>query len=159
MIPRMDPAGVATHGKDYADRLIRLQTAPWKRWLDVQAPHRWNLRRLHPGFTLDIGWRRATQPPDLPGHSVGIDVNEHRVRAARARGPTVFTPDQSAVRRIQQARPLRFHPAGACRRTYDRGSGRCAPAPVRDALIRPDGKLILISPQRGGIQERSDRGS
>jgi len=53
MIPRVDPPGVATYGKDYAERLSR--TASWKRWLNVQAIYRWNLRRLDPGVTLDIG--------------------------------------------------------------------------------------------------------
>src|SRR5712691_2234266 len=94
MMPRMDSAGAATHGKEYAERLIRLQTAPWKRWLDVQALHRWNLRRLDPGFTLDIGCGIGRNLLHLRGHSVGVDINEHCVRAARARGLTAFTPGE-----------------------------------------------------------------
>ena len=51
----MTEAGAATRGEDYAQRLVRLQMAPWKRWLNVQAPFRWNLTRLRPGFTLVVG--------------------------------------------------------------------------------------------------------
>ena len=38
----------------YADRL-KARLVWWKRALDVQAPYRWNLRRLKPGFMLDVG--------------------------------------------------------------------------------------------------------
>src|SRR5207247_11057189 len=86
MMPSMDAGGRATRGEDYADRLIGLQMARWKRWLDVQAPFRWNLRRLDPGFTLDIGCGIGRNLLHLRGHSVGVDTNEHCVRTARARG-------------------------------------------------------------------------
>src|SRR5512139_906426 len=92
-MPGMDP-GRATGGEAYAERLIRLQTAGWKRWLDVQAPFRWNLRRLDPGFTLDIGCGIGRNLQHLRGHGVGVDANEYCVRAARARGLTAFTPDE-----------------------------------------------------------------
>ena len=49
------PGPPHTRGADYAERLETLETARWKRVLDVQAPYRWNLRRLGLGFTLDIG--------------------------------------------------------------------------------------------------------
>ena len=67
----------------YAARLIRLQTARWKRWLNVQAVYGWNLRRLAPGFTLDLGCGIGRTLQHLRGHGVGIDINEHCVRAAR----------------------------------------------------------------------------
>jgi len=40
-----------TQGPEYTDELLAKQMAWWKRILDVQAPYRWNLRRLNPGFT------------------------------------------------------------------------------------------------------------
>src|SRR5688500_14853765 len=94
MMPGHDSRGAATRGEDYAARLIRLQTASWKRWLDVQAPFRWNLRRLDPGFTLEIGCGIGRNLLHLMGHSVGVDTNEHCVRVARSRGLTAFTPDE-----------------------------------------------------------------
>ena len=39
----------------YADRLQTLEQARWKQLLDVQAPYRWNIRRLGLGRTLDVG--------------------------------------------------------------------------------------------------------
>ena len=89
------------------ERLIRLQTARWKRWLDVQALFRWNLRRLKPGFTLDIGCGIGRNLLHLPGQGVGVDTNEHCVRAARARGLTAFTPDEFR-RSAEYNRPDRF---------------------------------------------------
>ena len=93
MMPRMDrPGGTGT--EQYADRLVRLQTARWKRWLDVQAPFRWNLRRLDPGFTLEIGCGIGRNLLHLRGQSVGVDTNAHCVGAARGRGLTAFTPEE-----------------------------------------------------------------
>src|SRR5439155_25078118 len=92
-MPRMDrPGGTGT--EQYADRLVSLQTARWKRWLDVQAPFRWNLRRLRPGFTLDIGCGIGRNLLHLGGQGVGVDTNEHCVRVARARGLIAFTPEE-----------------------------------------------------------------
>ena len=44
-----------TQSEAYAARLDSLESARWKRWLNVQAPYRWNLRRLRLGFVLDVG--------------------------------------------------------------------------------------------------------
>ena len=150
----MGPAGAATHGEEYAQRLIRLQMAPWKRWLDVQALHRWNLRRLDPGFTLDIGCGIGRNLLHLPGHSVGVDINEHCVRAARVRALTAFTPDEFR-RSAEYNRPGRFDTIllahVAEHMTEDQA---VALLQEYEALIRSDGRLILISPQEAGF--RSD---
>ena len=151
----MDPAGAATHGDDYAERLIKLQTARWKQWVDVQAPFRWNLRRLDPGFTLDIGCGIGRNLLHLPGQSVGIDVNEHCVRAAKARGLTAFTPSEFR-RSAEYNRPGRFDAIllahVAEHMTEDQVVGLLE---EYEALLRTGGKLILISPQEAGF--RSDR--
>jgi SAM-dependent methyltransferase len=154
MMPRMDPAGAATHGKEYADRLIRLQTAPWKRWLDVQALHRWNLRRLNPGFTLDIGCGIGRNLLHLRGHSVGVDINEYCVRAAKGRGLTAFTPDEFQ-RSAEYNRPDRFDTIllahVAEHMTEDQ---TVALLTEYVPTLRPGGRLILIAPQEAGF--RSD---
>jgi 2-polyprenyl-3-methyl-5-hydroxy-6-metoxy-1,4-benzoquinol methylase len=151
----MEPAGVATHGDDYAERLIKLQTARWKQWVDVQAPFRWNLRRLDPGFTLDIGCGIGRNLLHLPGHSVGIDVNEHCVRAAKARGLTAFTPSEFR-RSAEYNRPGRFDAILLAHVAEHMTEDQVVVLLQEyEALLRPGGKLILISPQEAGF--RSDR--
>ena len=153
-MPRMDSAGAATHGKEYAERLIRLQTAPWKRWLDVQAVYRWNLRRLDPGSTLDIGCGIGRNLVHLPRSSVGVDVNEHCVRAARARGLTAFTPSEFR-RSAEYNRPGRFDTILLAHVAEHMTEDQVvALLQEYEALLRSDGRLILISPQEAGF--RSD---
>jgi len=146
---------VATHGDDYAERLIKLQTARWKQWVDVQAPFRWNLRRLDPGFTLDIGCGIGRNLLHLPGHSVGIDVNEHCVRAAKARGLIAFTPSEFR-RSAEYNRPGRFDAILLAHVAEHMTEDQVVVLLQEyEALLRPGGKLILISPQEAGF--RSDR--
>ena len=152
MIPRVDPPGVATYGKEYAERLSR--TASWKRWLNVQAIYRWNLRRLDPGVTLDIGCGIGRNLAHLPEQSVGIDVNEHCVREASARGLTAFTPDE--FRHSEYNRPGRFD-AILLAHVAEHMTEDQVVALVHEyeALLRPDGRLILISPQEAGFRSDS----
>src|SRR5436853_7487948 len=103
----MAPTPITVDDERYAERLVRLQTARWKQWLDVQAPFRWNLRRLDPGFTLEIGCGIGRNLLHLPGQSVGVDTNAHCVRAARARGLNAFTPDEFR-RSAEYNRPAPF---------------------------------------------------
>jgi 2-polyprenyl-3-methyl-5-hydroxy-6-metoxy-1,4-benzoquinol methylase len=154
MIRGMESAGEATRGEAYAERLIRLQTSWWKRWLDVQAPYRWNIRRLNAGFVLDIGCGIGRNLHHLGGHGVGIDTNEHCVRAARARGLTAFSPDE--FRSVAEYnRPDRFDSIllahVAEHMTEDQVVGLLQ---EYEALLRPEGRLILIAPQEAGF--RSD---
>lgn len=153
-MPRMDLAGVATHGKEYADRLIRLQTARWKRWLDVQAVYRWNLRRLNLGSTLDIGCGIGRNLLHLPAHSVGVDINEHCVRAARARGLTAFTPSEFRCS-ADYNRPGSFDAVLLAHVAEHMTEDQVVSLLQEyEALMRPGGTLILISPQEAGF--RSD---
>jgi SAM-dependent methyltransferase len=154
MIRGMEPAGEATRGEAYAARLIRLQTTWWKRWLDVQAPYRWNIRRLNPGFVLDIGCGIGRNLQHLGGHGVGVDTNEHCVRAARERGLAAFTPDE--FRQVADYnRPGRFD-AILLAHVAEHMTEEQVVALLREyeALLRPGGQLILITPQEAGF--RSD---
>ena len=137
----------------YAERLVRKQTAAWKRMIDVQAPYRWNLRRLKPGFTLDVGCGIGRNLMHLPGQSIGVDPNEHAVAAARERGLPAFTPEE--FRRSEYCRPERFDSlllAHVCEHLSEHASqevlGEYLP------LLRGGGRVILIAPQEAGY--RSD---
>jgi SAM-dependent methyltransferase len=80
--------------------------ARWKDVLGVQAPYRWNLRRLKPGFTLEIGCGLGRNLKHLDGDGVGVDHNPHMVQVARSRGFQAFTPDE--FRNTDYCKPNRF---------------------------------------------------
>jgi SAM-dependent methyltransferase len=80
-----------TADSDYADRLEGLTRKKWKVILDVQRPYRWNVKRLNPGKTLDIGCGVGRHLVNLPHGSVGIDFNEHAVSKARSSGYDAYT--------------------------------------------------------------------
>ncbi len=125
----------------------------WKRVLDVQAPYRWHLRRLHLGFTLDIGCGIGRNLVNLDGRAVGVDHNAESVAIAVDRGLTAFTPDEFSRSRFSS------------HETFD----SLLMAHVIEHLSRPDalellraympyvrshGKVVLITPQERGF--RSD---
>jgi 2-polyprenyl-3-methyl-5-hydroxy-6-metoxy-1,4-benzoquinol methylase len=128
--------------------------ARWKRWLDVQAPFRWNLRRLTPGFTLDIGCGIGRNLEHLLGYGVGIDTNEHCVRAARARGFTALTPGE--FRRSEEFnRPGRFDTILLAHVAEHMTEDHVvALLQEYEGLLRHGGRLILMTPQEAGF--RSD---
>lgn len=143
------PAPQSSLDDRYAQRLLRKQTAWWKRLFDVQAPYRWNVRRLRPGFTLDIGCGIGRNLAHLAGQSIGVDPNEHAVAAARERGLPAYTPAE--FRRTEYCRPERFDTllvAHVCEHL-------CA-ADARQVLeeylplVRRGGRAILITPQEAG---------
>ncbi|MGH3982953.1 MAG: hypothetical protein ACRDST_09810 [Pseudonocardiaceae bacterium] len=81
-----------TTGQAYTDRLAELGQARWKRLLDVQAPYRWNLRRLlGERRVLDVSCGIGRNLAHLGAGSVGVDHNRHSVRTCRDRGLTAFT--------------------------------------------------------------------
>jgi 2-polyprenyl-3-methyl-5-hydroxy-6-metoxy-1,4-benzoquinol methylase len=155
MMPGMEPAGQATSTEEYAARLIRLQTTWWKRWIDVQAPFRWNLRRLDPGFTLDIGCGIGRNLQHLNGHGVGVDTNEHCVRAARGRGLTAFTPEEFRKSTVFN-QPGRFDSillAHVAEHMTEEQVVELLRA--YEMFVRPGGRLILITPQAAGFRSDS----
>ena len=125
----------------------------WKRLLRVQAPYGWNLRRLEPGFTLDIGCGIGRNLAHLRGHGSGIDHNADSVAAARARGFEAFTPEE--FRGSSYDRPGRFdslllsHVAEHMTHAQLIGTLR-----AHIGHLKPGGKVIFITPQERGY--RSD---
>ena len=141
--PRAD-----TSSPEYA-RYLAGQPA-WKRWLDVQAPYRWNLRRLGLGFTLDLGCGTGRNLAHLRGQGVGVDPNAHAVEVARARGLAAFTPAEFAQGEF--ARPARFD-ALLVAHVLEHLEPRAAHELVAEHLrfVRPGGRLVLITPQERGF--------
>jgi SAM-dependent methyltransferase len=153
MMSRVEPGGAATRSEEYAERLLRLQTAGWKRWLDVQAVFRWNLQRLVPGFTLEVGCGIGRNLANLSGRGVGVDTNEHCVRMARARGFAAFTPED--FRCSVYSQPRRFD-ALLLSHVAEHMTEDQVIVLLEEyrAFIRPAGLMILETPQEAGF--RSD---
>lgn len=83
-----------TTGSSYTSRLTRLSGAGWKQRLDVQAPYRWNLRRLLGGRqVLDVGCGIGRNLAGLVDGSVGVDHNPHSVQHCRSIGLQAYTAE------------------------------------------------------------------
>jgi 2-polyprenyl-3-methyl-5-hydroxy-6-metoxy-1,4-benzoquinol methylase len=143
-----DGAG-STNEPAYAQRLARLQTARWKRVVDVQAPYRWNLRRMQLGRTLDVGCGIGRNLQNLGGEAVGVDHNNEAVATCRLRGFTAYTVEEFP--RSSDARDGAFDSIlfAHVLEHMDRGE---ATALVRGYLryLRRPGKVVMITPQERG---------
>jgi SAM-dependent methyltransferase len=137
----------------YTRRLVEKRAVWWKRLLPVQAPYRWNLQRLKPGFTLDIGCGVGRTLEHLDGNGVGVDHNPHSVAAAQARGFTVFTSE--AFSRTEYARADQFDSL-----LMAHLAEHLTTEQMQDLLatylptLKPGGRVIVITPQESGF--RSD---
>lgn len=85
---------LSTKDSRYSARLATQESIWWKKALNVQAVYRWNLRRLNPGFVLDIGCGIGRNLRHLDGHGIGIDHNAASIQIARSRGLQAFTPEE-----------------------------------------------------------------
>lgn len=140
----------STRSAQYTERLKKLQGVWWKQFLDVQAPYRWNLRRLDPGFILDIGCGIGRNLLHLNGQGIGVDHNEESVRFARKLGLNAFTPKE-------------FENTDHFRRQFDTLLlAHVAEHMMKQDvvqllekyihLVKPGGKLIMITPQEAGYK-------
>ena len=143
------PAKPGTDGVDYTERLRRLGGARWKQVLDVQAPYRWNLRRLKLGRTLDVGCGIGRNLANLGGNCVGVDHNPTSVQLCRDRGFEAYvTADFLAS---AAATSGGFDSLLASHLLEHMGADD-ALATVRSYLpaIRPGGTVVFITPQERG---------
>jgi 2-polyprenyl-3-methyl-5-hydroxy-6-metoxy-1,4-benzoquinol methylase len=143
------PEQPSTIGEDYTERLVTLEQAGLKRFLPTQAPYHWNLRRLHPGRTLDVGCGVGRNLAALGPGSVGVDHNETSVATARARGYTACTDTEFFE-------PERFQPAEfdslLCAHVLEHLDEETGTSILKSYLpyVRPGGLVILICPQEAG---------
>lgn len=86
------PQSSLTHA--YAERLESRAASRWRKYVGVQLPYRWNVRRLNLGFALDIGCGAGRNLAHLDGHGVGVDPNLDCVDAARHRGLRAYGPEE-----------------------------------------------------------------
>jgi SAM-dependent methyltransferase len=143
--------GDSTAGPEYAQRLKRLDTSRWRRLLNVQAPYRWNIRRLDLGLTLDIGCGLGRNLAHLDGNGVGVDHNPESIAIARARGLVAFTIEEFAV--SEYAVPSHFDSL-LLAHVVEHMSPEYAIGLVSEYLkyLKPGGKVCFITPQESGYK-------
>jgi len=148
-----EPNSADTARPDYTERLQRLESAWWKRLLNVQTPYRWNLQRLQLGFTLDVGCGVGRNLINLDGNGVGVDHNQTSVAEARSRGLTAMTPDDFAA--SEYARPGRFDTL-LLAHVVEHMSAAEGDKLLQAYLpfVRTGGRIVVICPQVAGY--RSD---
>lgn len=135
----------------YAQRLWHKDQSAWRRILNVQAPYRWNLKRLHMGRTLEVGCGTGRNLVHLD--AVGVDHNPTAIDLARGRGcrayPTwEFSSAPEAV--IAGFDSLLFA------HVFEHMQPSQATELVADYLryLQPQGQVVSICPQEAGF--RSD---
>jgi len=150
---RADADADADADQRYADRLVARGDKWWKRLLGAQVPYRWNLRRLQPGHTLDIGCGTGRNLDHLGGDGVGVDPNAAGVAIARRQGFVAYTPDEFLI--SPDARPASFDTLLFAHVLEHLPEGGAAELVTRYLpYLRPAGRVILITPQESGY--RSD---
>lgn len=120
----------------------------------MQAPYAWNLRRLKPGFTLDIGCGLGRNLLHLRGEGVGIDHNSKSVGVARSRGLRAFTPEEFHTSIFNK--PESFDSILMAHVAEHMYFGEAVTLLKKHLyLLKPSGKLILITPQEAGFKSDS----
>ena len=133
----------------YTRRLAARSGARWKRVLDVQAPYRWNLRRLlGERRTLDVGCGIGRNLAHLPAGSVGVDHNATSVQVCREAGLAAFTVDEF----LGQSQRPQFQGLLAAHLVEHLPAGEAAGvlAPYVP-FLEPDAVVVLICPQERGF--------
>ena len=143
-------AGGATLGAEYTERLIRKQMVWWKRFVDVQAPYRWNLRRIKPGFTLEVGCGIGRNLLHLKAYGVGVDHSAHSVEIACRRGCKAFTPEEFHL--SEYSRPHTFDSL-LLAHVAEHMTARDAQELLASYIpqLKPDARIIIITPQERGF--------
>lgn len=138
-----------TRGADYTRRLQRLGASRWKRVFDVQAPYRWNVRRLDLGRTLDVGCGLGRNLAHLDGNGVGVDHNPASVAHARSRGFEAYTVEEFFA--SDQARPDAFDSLLAAH-LLEHLTAEQGVEVISSYLpfVRSGGTAVLITPQQRG---------
>jgi 2-polyprenyl-3-methyl-5-hydroxy-6-metoxy-1,4-benzoquinol methylase len=143
-----------TDHPEYTEHLKRKSSSLLKRLLNVQAPYRWNIRRVIEGVALDVGCGIGRYLKHLNGNGVGIDHNPASVRYCQEIGLIAFTPENFATSNY------------STKGRYDtllfaHVLEHMTPNEARDLVgkylfyLRKNGRIVLICPQSRGFQSDS----
>ena len=145
------PSHKSTSEDSYAEGLVSRQSAWWKKLFNVQLPYKWNIRRLDPGFVLDIGCGIGRNLLHLNGNGIGVDHNPLSIKICKQRGLTAFTVDEffESVYNVPEKFDslLTAHVAEhMTRQEFINLLATYLP------LLKPNGKIIVITPQEFGYK-------
>jgi SAM-dependent methyltransferase len=144
-----------TSSASYTARLKTLESPLWKRALNVQAPYRWNLRRLlGDRVTLDVGCGVGRNLQNLPPGSVGVDHNTSSVATCRARGLEAYTSEEFWNGPATSRGPFHGLLAAHLVEHLPRDEAAGVLAPYVD-LLGPGGVAVMVCPQERGYRSDS----
>lgn len=111
----------------------------------MQRPYRWNLRRLRPGHTLDVGCGIGRALAWVDG--VGVDHNPTSVEHCRRLGLTAYTTEEFASYEGGLFDTILLSHVAEHMTTDE------VISVLRPYLewLKPDGQLIVITPQERGF--------
>ncbi len=144
---------MTTQDTTYTERLLKLSASPLRKFLNVQAPYGWNIRRTVKAPTLDIGCGIGRNLAHLRGDAVGIDHNESSIDVCRKRGFLAFTPDEFLESEQSQ---LKFQTL-LLSHIIEHMTDSEASELLRSYLpyLASDGNLVIICPQERGFRSDS----
>lgn len=139
-----------TEHDPYTERLERLSDTRWKNVLSVQAPYRWNLRRLEPGRVLDVGCGIGRNLVHLAGNGVGVDTSQASVDVARSRGCVAYAVEDFAASEDAVAGGFDSLLFAHVLEHMPRGDASDLMQEYLPYII-PGGQVIVIVPQEAGF--------
>ncbi len=145
------PSSKSTKNTVYTDRLLNLKNVWWKQLVDVQAPYRWNSKRLDLGFVFEIGCGIGRILAHINGNGVGIDHNADSVSFCRQQGLTAFTTDEFSGNEYDK--PGQFDTILLAHVIEHMTMNEAIELIKKYSyLVKPGGKLVMITPQEAGFK-------
>lgn len=143
-------AVLSTRDIAYRDRLVTKSGAWWKRLIPVQAPYRFNVRRLCQGKTLEIGCGIGRNLSHLGvDRAIGVDHNVDSVATAKSRGLIAFAPEEfvdSRVAKLKSFDHLLFAHVAEHMTTAEFKNL----VNVYTPYLKDDGTIVCFTPQERG---------
>lgn len=139
----------------YSDWLLAQESLTFKRFLDVQAPYRWNMKRLRLGFTLDLGCGLGRNLAHLGGNGVGIDSDSQAISVATQRGFKAFSP--ADFLKSDYSKPSSYDSI-LCSHCLEHMTPTDAVHFLKQYVpfLKSQGQIVIITPQEKGFASDKD---